>query len=99
MARRRRRRVRLGDSASVHARKLETTLALMEDFTTQGEKYLKNGLCRTATEALTAAIEARGGAKEHRSSSGSPGSKRLTEAMTAVQRLRLQILERCVHGD
>jgi hypothetical protein len=96
--RRRTRRIRLGDSPAIHTRKLNTALATMEDLTRQGEKYLNNGLCRTATEALTGAIEARGAAKEHRSSGGT-GGQRLIEANIAVQRLRLRVLETCTRDD
>ena len=103
MAKRRRkaRRSYLGDSATVHARKLDVALELMEDLTRQGEKYLNNGLCRTATEALTGALEARGAAKEHRhSGGGSTGrDQRLTHASVALQRLRLNILETCIRND
>ena len=97
--RRRARKTRLGDPAAVHTRKLATALELMEDFTRQGENSLRNGLCRTAAEALTTAIEARGAAKEHRSAGGLTKTQRLTDANVAVQRLRLKVLETCTRDD
>jgi hypothetical protein len=97
--RRRVRRIRLGDPAAVHSRKLEATIDLMNDFVAQGRKYLNNNLCTVSVQTLVAAAKAVGESHGHRSGATTAQSQRLIAARTAVQRFERDVLANCTRDD
>lgn len=101
MAKRRRRRVRLGASAAEHARELPTVLTEIDDRVKQAKQLLANGLCRQATDHWATAENLKGMALIH-AKGGKHGevlNRRKVNTFLELARLRLKVLETCTRDD
>ena len=99
-AKRRKHRVRLGDTAATHTAKEKDALSQTESHIENANRMLNNGLCRQAVDSALAAERNAGEAYAHRRA-----RKDRTDRLNAqrvfnmIGRLRLRVLETCTRDD